>query len=308
MKAFQADWRSPEQYPEPGCDNLRRLAWECVRRNAEYASDVAAIQQLAEGEFENGIKSDSSSCLDVTTCQPIAISGETACEYQARMKQIGQNGRINKPARIFRNRWCLKSAVDPNISYDRKIIVFILHTVKTTGPVDLLPRFARLLIWPNEILLRFRLDVNFQSQLNDAMIKLISAAEKYAALIGKVPHSSVVPKATKTRRKTSLDDAHFWLRCYDAYQMPKELLGDKERKRAIQSGPTAILKVFSDEQAKISEKRFINRNQPSDWNVTANEYINGKKYLTLLHPKPRKRSDQEADQSKILRGLAKTGF
>jgi hypothetical protein len=46
---FTADWRNPDAYPPLECKDYKRLAWEFIRRNKEYANDVELLLRLKEG-------------------------------------------------------------------------------------------------------------------------------------------------------------------------------------------------------------------------------------------------------------------
>lgn len=282
MKTYKADWKNAGDYPPIGCEDAQWLAWEFLRRNSKYAEHVDAVLQLKAGEYANGISRDSDSLLSATECTPPALAGETAVMYHKRMSREDRVGRISKPKIVFTDRWSLSKPVPPDMKYDPKLIKFVRHEVKIKQPTESRREYFKLSLAANEIMLRFRLDMNFAPQLISALARLDEAAQKYDELI-----TDKRSKLRGTRKDSVLRNAHVWLRCYDAYKARKQYVEDPTKKRKRTAGPAAIVEQFHSEcSAGTDPRATVNSLNPPDWNDRAADYIDGMLYLKLLVPTP----------------------
>lgn len=280
-----------------------RLAWEFLRRNRDYAKNFEAISKLKPGEFENGIGVDSDSCLDATECVPPSLKGETRAQYKKRMRDAGTVGRVAKHKHVFQSKWSLLEPVDPNNEYNEELVKFTLHEVKVKKPTGNQRQSFRLSLANNEIMMRFRLDMNVVPQLVSALTRWNESASQYDQLSGQAS------KLRKMRADSVNRMAHVWLRCYDAYQLPEKFVDDPVRKRKLKSGPTAIQKCFLNE-AKIQKlnatdpRTKTNDKNPPSWYKRAADFIEEKHYLKLLYPQT-SINDNRALQSLMSTWLSK---
>ena len=285
MKPYKADWRKADQYPPLGCKDADRLAWEFLRRNKDYAEQYSAIQKLKEGEFENGVGKNSESLLLATECNPKALRNETGLKYSQRMLKKGQEGKIAKPSVVFQSRWSLLEPVSPDQSYNPDIVKFIIHQVMVKRPSAIERQSFKLSLAENEIMLRFRLDMNFAPQLVSAYSRLEEEATKYHDTAQKSK------KLLNSKKDGVSKMAHIWLRCYDAYSEPDQYVDDPIRKRKRLSGPSAIKEQFLSEAPFLHDdpRAKANEKNPPDWNDRAADYIEQKHYLRLLLPQHTKK-------------------
>lgn len=181
MKPYIADWRKAEQYPSLGCEVADRLAWEFLRRNKHYAEHVVQMYALADNEFQGGLKKSSMSKLIGLECWPPAEPDETAIDYFARTtdKSKGKKGRIDKPCNTFINKWSLATPVAVTTEYDPRVIRFLPHKVGLKRHDDLQSKNFNLFLYPNEVAIRFRLDMRWKPQMAAAERRFIAAAEAY---------------------------------------------------------------------------------------------------------------------------------
>ncbi|MCP3657587.1 MAG: hypothetical protein GY734_27685 [Herbaspirillum sp.] len=212
---FTADWRNPGAYPPLECKDYKRLAWEFIRRNKEYANDVELLLRLKEGEFENGFKRNSTSGLDGINCDPPAAAGETAAEYYKRVKSENKFVKIPKPQLIFSARWLLLNLVSPDTSYSNDSLVFIQNAVKTRANFGTSTKLYHLAIRPKQIALLFNLELSFDKQLKEAKARFDGAREEISKVSRTDNQSAPRPKLVNKRIK-GIEKAHYWLRCYDA--------------------------------------------------------------------------------------------
>ncbi|WP_353238096.1 DUF6499 domain-containing protein [Limnohabitans sp.] len=295
MKPYKADWRKAEQYPPLGCDDAQRLAWEFLRRNRHYAAHVAQMEALAEDEFQGGLKKGSLSKLIGLECWPPAEHDETAADYYARTStkskgSKGKRGRIDKPCNTFVNKWSLTAPIPVTTDYDASVIRFVPHKVALKRHSDLQTKNFNLFLYPNEVAIRFRLDMRLKPQLESARRRLDAAAADFDAALEKLaqPTSKDAPpfvslRATREREVMRL--AHYWLRSYDALTSGQVLLGDEKRRRAFESGEAEIRTFFTREitTAHGEQKKSFERGLVVGWHDAADSYINGMKFLTLLN-------------------------
>jgi hypothetical protein len=292
MMPYKADWRKAEQYPPLGCNDALRLAWEFLRRNRHYAAHVAQMAALSEKEFQHGLKKGSSSKLIGLECWPPAEPYETAKDYFARTKDEakGKKGRIDKPCNTFVNKWSVATPVPVATDYDPSVIRFVPHKVALKRHSVLQTKSFNLFLYPNEVAIRFRLDMRLKPQLEMAKSRLDAAAAEFDLALAeqtKPTSSSKQPMVSlrAVREREVMHLAHYWLRSYDALISEKVLLGDEKRKRALESGEAEIRTFFYREVAEThgEKERYFERGVIESWRDSADSYINGMKFLTLLN-------------------------
>ena len=292
MKPYTADWRKTDQYPSLGCDDADLLAWEFLRRNKHYAEHVVQMSALANNEFQGGLKTNSMSKLIGLECWPPAEPDETAKSYFARTsnKSKGKKGRIDKPFNTFINKWSLAVPVTVTTGYDPDVIRFLPHKVGVKRNGDLQTKSYNLFLYPNEVAIRFRLDMRLKPQLEAAKLRLDAnaadfdlAIEQLTKPISKSGQPFVSLRAARERDVIPM--AHYWLRSYDALTSDKVLLGDEKRKRVLESGEAEIRKFFTGEITTVfgDQKKSFERGLVNGWHDAADSYINGMKFLTLIN-------------------------
>lgn len=290
MQPYRADWRDPTKYPTKHCDDRMRLAWEFLRRNPEYAKHFAQMKLLADGEYEKGIRKKSTSVLDGLECWPPAEVGETAADYHVRVtdRAKGLRGRIDVPRNTFRNRWALKSPIHPDQNYDPDLVQFDPPRIALKRHGEMQTKSFDLFLYPNEVALRFRLDLRWAQQVAVAEKRFNEEAKNFRLALGnkdseKTPSGQTLVSLATSRETKVEPNAHYWLRAYDALTKQKVLLGDEKRRRAFESGETEVSKFFAQE-AKASKEspRIFERGFVDGCKNSANDYINGLKFLTLL--------------------------
>ena len=283
MKRCTSNWKNANEYPPFGCEDRQWLAWEFLRRNKKYAEHYEAISQLKPGEFDSGIAPDSDSLLSVTECVPPAMDGETAVAYCERMRREGvKRWRISKPKILFTERWMLAKPVAPDKNYSSKAVRFVEHQVKIAYPTCGQRDSFKLTLAPNEVMVRFRLDLNIAPQLISALARLNNVVKDYDKRL-----NDGQTKLRRTRKDSVVKSAHVWLRCYDAYQVRRQYVDDPKRKRKRTDGPVAIVEQFRSEDAPDGDLRAkANRLNPPDWYKRAVDYIDGKLYQKLLFTVP----------------------
>lgn len=315
MNPYKTDWRDAEKYPPLGCYDADRLAWEFLRRNRHYAEQVTQIDALAEAEFRGGLKRNSMSKLIGLECWPPAETDETAKDYFARTrdKAKGKKGRIDKPCNTFINKWSLETPATPDTAYSSAVIRFLPNKVALKRHSDLQTKSFNLFLYPNEVAIRFRLDMRLHSQLESAKRRLDAAADEYdqALKLLTMPKSkSQQPLVSlrAVREREVMKMAHYWLRSYDALTSEKVLLGDKKRRRAHEAGEAEIRACFTSEaEAVHGGKKCFQRGLVNGWHDAADSYINGMKFLTLLNgfePKELARHSQLSELDHVMFAMA----
>ena len=161
MAVFKANWRNPSEYPPPGCEDHAWLAWEFIRRHPDYAEHAQQMLRLVEKERYDRRPSRKSHCsLDGVECWPAANKGETAKAYFDRMKQEGiARARVDKPSNTFANRWFMTDPVPAETPYSSGSIRFTPFEVRGKRHEVLATKSFSLFIYPNEMAMRFRLDI-----------------------------------------------------------------------------------------------------------------------------------------------------
>jgi hypothetical protein len=321
VQPFRADWRDPKKYPPKSCNDRLRLAWEFLRRNAEYVKHFAQMQMLSEGEYEQGVKKRSRSVLDGLECWPPAKAGEIAVDYHERVtnEAKGKRGRVDVPRNTFINRWALKSPVHPDQNYDPSIVQFDPPSIGLKRHGELQTKSYNLFLYPNEVALRFRLDLSWTQQAAQAKKRFEDEAKKYSATLGdpvrlKSPSGQTLVFLAKKREKEVESDAHYWLRSYDALTQTQLLLGDEKRRRAFESGEAEVIKYLAQEAkaAKLSSSVF-ERGLVDGWKESASDYINGLKFLTLLTSRnplalSKDKATRTAERDQMLRDIGKSSL
>jgi hypothetical protein len=297
MTRHHPDWQKSDNYPPMPCKDLRLLAWEFLRRNEFYAAHVEQMQKLAEGEYRNGLKRASDSSLNGLVCWPPAEPGECARQYYSRTndKKTGKKGVIILPWKTFVNRWSLEDPVPVGAKYDRTLIRFVPHDVSFIRNRTLQAQLFRLVLFSNEVAFRFRVDRRPEPQLLIAKKKLERAAEefdkvRYAAdgvhakdgfpLFSLREFRKARTKTVKDtdKDKSTLEEAHYWLRCYDAFSPKSPQASDKQ----VRTIPTeAEVRNFLNGENEHSAKS-ISRGVPLTYRNSAAGYIDDMKYLLLL--------------------------
>lgn len=306
MPAYRGDWNIPDDYPPPNCSDQLWLAWEFLRRNEAYALHVEQMLALDEGEYERRPRSTSATCLDGLDCWPPALRGETARQYHQRMQAQGEKGQIIRPKLTFINRWALEQPVPVSQTYDPAVIRFVQHDVGLKCNATLLGRQYKLVLHANEAAIRFRLDMPLEPQLEAAKKRLQAAANEFDRTLdapdGAQPSSmKAIVSLRNSREGRVLEDAHYWLRSYDAMTAPKELIGDPERRRALVSGEAALCDTFTRERGHNAP---VQRGVPSGWRDAAKRYINGKQYLKLLYPLPQQLASEPEGEHQSMNTIA----
>jgi|SRR5450830_1842361 len=267
-KAFRADWKKRSEYPQIGCSDYRELAWEFIRRNSEYAKAVSSLEHVPADEFENGFEKTSETCLDGITCSPPARAGESAKKYYERMKARGKSAKIPKPTALFSTQWLLSRPILVNSKYDDSVRESFSKVVKIrTNEADKAKIF-RLAIKPNQIAVLFNMNVNFDKQIAEARGRFSEAQEKYSSKISAVNSETARPK--KNKRIKGIENAHLWLRCYDA-------LADLESRSTSQREVGEFLqREFHEEEAK-GRKYGDNKKSPGFSAIEIRTYLDAAK-------------------------------
>ena len=250
---FRANWRDRKEYPPPDCNDMAMLAWEFLRRNKKYAQHVQQMLVLPSGEYEKGLTVRGNASLDGMVCTPLAKPGETVKQFRKRVAtETGgkTKGKIENPQLTFMNRWMLEQPVRVEHPYDADVIQFVPNVVKVYRHQKPIARRVRLMMYPNEMAVRYRLDLPLQPQIKKAKQMLSKAVKRFndaAKQSTNEKNDDGLVSNAKSRNKDFVGlDAHFWLRAFDADSQPKLLLDDtnKKRKRAQKSGPSEIAKKF----------------------------------------------------------------
>lgn len=281
------DWKDSSQYPAPNCKDAKKLAWEFLRRNPHYAEHVAQMLALADGEFKDGVKKKSKSILDGIGCFPPANPGEVASDYFKRMRKDfkGKKARIDKPSNTFVSRWSLDRPVDPSTEYQPSEVRFLPNKVPFKRYADLQTKCVNLFLYPNQIALRFRLDMPWSDQIEAAKTQL----KKQIANYGKNrdasgPHKREELAANGTSQLPQVvgEHAHYWLRCYDASKDRKISANNVRLRRLQESGPKQVQTRFNEEKKARSEKDYLVPGKIDGFGKLARDFIIGTKYLMLL--------------------------
>ena len=280
-EAFKANWRNPEEYPSPDCDDRERIAWEFLRRNATYAEHVEQMVALDEAEFLRGVKRRSASVLDGLHCDPPANPAETVQDYTARTfdERTRRRGRIFKPWQTFQNRWSLQTPVPVDSPYDNNLVKFLTYLVRLKRFPPSAAKAMSQPLFRNEAAVRFRLDLSIVDQLAAASTLLNLAAEEYSR---EVEAANGTGTLRGSRDTLKLSDAHLLLRCYDAMRSPTALARNNGRNRRTHLlGEAAVLRLINAERA-ASSAAPLQRNAAVRMCETASDYVERKKYLLLL--------------------------
>jgi hypothetical protein len=242
---------------------------------------------LADGEFKNGIKKKSNSVLNGMECFPPAKPDEVASDYFKRMQKDfkGKKARIDKPRNTFVSRWSLASPVKPSSEYRPDKVRFVTDKVPFKRYADLQTKCINLFLYPNQIALRFRLDIPWSDQIEAAKTQLkkqIANYQKDRDSSDKLTKEMLAANGTSQLPQVVGEHAHYWLRCYDASKDPKISANDPTRRRLLASGSKQVRTSFNEEKRARSEKDFIERGKYDGFEKLAQDFIIGKKYLMLL--------------------------
>jgi hypothetical protein len=272
---YTPDWTDPTKYPSSTTKrylDYSKLAWEFLRRNKNYAADVQQLLRLPKLALEKGSVGKGTWCLDCTECFPSAQLGETAGEYKKRMK--GQKYHISAPLNVFIRRWCLMTPIDPKESYSIQKMKFQVPIGYSRDKSAKLRRLHDYLL-PHEVAVRFTLNLPLKAQWKLAEDRLIEFKKK---LDQRVPDKT----AKNTRLKDVFEQAHYLLRCYDAFQNVRQKVTAKDIELfLIQENPKAIKKAFKSK--KQERKKPIGAEACFE---AADRFINKLKYLKLVIDAP----------------------
>ena len=289
MAIFRANWRNPSEYPPPGCEDHAWLAWEFIRRHPDYAEHAQQMLRLVEKERYDRRPSRKSHCsLDGVECWPAANKGETAKDYFDRMKQEGMaRARVDKPSNTFANRWFMTDPVLAETPYSSGSIRFTPFEIRGKRHEVLATKSFSLFIYPNEMAMRFRLDMSWDRQVDLAKQCFNEHAEAYAKQHAQAP--------TEVKRQMgpgghprikSPAQAHYWLRCYDAYmgRTPAAVRtnSDPMRRRAQPDGPADQRTHFNDEIKAAKGSKPLTKGDVESFLESAISYIHDRKFLLLL--------------------------
>ena len=164
--------------------------------------------------------------------------------------------------------------------------MFIKHDVKTKRHEQLETKAFLLFIYPNEITVRFRLDLPIDPQIRMASKKLKAIARDYTTDVStacETLRDQFASIAKKELPQDILDRAHYILRSYDARKKSKSSLSNANNdKSALKSFPEQT-KLFNAQQ-KILGKDYFEVTKVKMFPQQAADYIVGKKFLLLLWP------------------------
>ncbi|MCY1199114.1 hypothetical protein D9M72_105100 [compost metagenome] len=304
MEPFKANWRNDDEYPPRGCEDHNRLAWEFIRRHADYALHTQQMLRLADaGEYER-IPRDSNSCLDGVECWPEAKPGEVAKAYFARMekKRIAREKkggkairapRIDSPCNSFMNKWRMAYPVAPETAYSEDVIRFVKHEIRLKRHTVLKTKNFVLFLYPNEAAVRFRLDIPVAEQIAMARDELTKAVEAYATERRVARANTTRALAAHARSELPTDtlrNAHYWLRCYDAEREPKKLTGDAEARRKLASGPAKRREQFIEECRAVNCTDTFEPGKIKGFLKLARDFIDDRKFLLLMVNGPKRKA------------------
>jgi hypothetical protein len=284
IKPYRADWRNASQYPEFGSKDYERLAWEFIRRSKRYADLMTIFNRLAKGEFQKGIKRTSDTCLSGLQCYPQAKPGETARQYHSRMKQLKNRGYILPPKSYLKSQWYmdLDELLLPEAEYDPYKTIFLPYVATKRAPKGgALARFS-LPLWPNEIAFRLRLDLSLDSQLDDVRDQFKKAR--------------VDAGYNENKRTVNLDYAHFWLRAFDAHH---QMVLTSRGQRVSGTWTDEVRKYLLQNPDPSAKRSTIKDHTVEEWRQTAESYVEGDKFATLLC----KREKTTIDPTKVVHDM-----
>ena len=293
MKPYRGDWKNAEDYPPIGCSDHERLAWEFIRRNANYAKEVERMAPFLESEeYTKGFKLNSESILDGVVCWPQAQPGETAKQFYERMRIAKvKNSRIDRPANTFHNTWSLKRPVPPETEYESGQVEFYSSNVGIFRNEEFKPRNVRLMLHPNEVAVRFRLDLPLTKQLSDAKRKLKDELQDYKSCqkILTKEQKTYVSIENKLLTQTVFENAHYWLRCFDADQLPKTKNKNLKSWNMDESGPeaqktqfNAEIKQFNAENIREKKRDPLELGTIKGYLTLAEKYISSKQFHLMF--------------------------
>lgn len=289
MEPFRANWRNPSEYPPLGCEDRVWLAWEFIRRHPDYAEHAQQMLRLVGEEMYDRRPSRKSHCsLDGVECWPAANKGETAKDYFGRMKQEGMTrARVDKPCNTFANRWFMSDPISAETPYSSGSIRFTPFEIKGKRHDVLATKSFSLFIYPNEIAMRFRLDLSWDRQVELAKQCFNEHAEAYAKQLEQAPNEvkkQMAPGGNPRIKRP--EQAHYWLRCYDAYmgrtRTPVMTNPDPARRRAHPDGPADQRMLFNAEIKATKSAKPLTKSDVESFLESAASYIRDRKFLLLL--------------------------
>lgn len=294
MKTYKGKWENATNYPPIGCINNEWLAWEFIRRNDEYAKEVEEMVKFLETEeYSKGFKLNSESILDGVVCYPQANPGETAKQFYKRTKlEKIKRRRIEKPANTFANKWGLKKPVSPDTKYESGLVEFEKSHVRLKRTKEFKAENIALILHPNEIAARFRLDLPIPKQIEQAKNMLMLEASEYderQKLLTENEKKTFVANAYTQLTQTVFDNASFWLRSFDASKLQKKKTNNPKARQELESGVGLQTEMFNNEINLLNivkSKKKIALLKPTKVKAfvgMAEDYIYGKKFQKLLY-------------------------
>lgn len=276
MKPYVADWRNKEAYPPDTCPDRNLIAWEFLRRNAEYAASVEDMMKLVELKaFDRRItkkyKRKAGITLDGLVCSPSAKAGATPDEYFDQHPQ----GFIDIAWRTFANAWGLRYPVDPATEYGPTSVQFAVSRLATKTPKGGKARAYKVFVYPNEIAVRFRVDVPLSEQIEEAN-RVLKAA--HAAATRDAPATEKIAFDHSMSETALPQNLSYLLRCFDAARgidVPHKGNGKSLRLRA---GRKELAKLFADE----APHKRITENSVKSWTDSAKRWIDDRKFILLV--------------------------
>lgn len=268
-KIYRADWMNPTLYPRSGASN-QEIAWEFMRRDARYALHAFQMRKLVEShEFSGKFDCASPSSLEGLDCIPMPRKCNTVADYFKENK----DGEIINPRRTFQNRWCLNLPLDVTQPFSHEAVKFsapLARINKRRGKPSEACK-PTLLLFPNEIAVRLKLDMSLEQQIEQIRTRFQAISDDYFRSATTLPKIDL----RTSRNKTTYDDAHFWLRAFDAFVStpghektlvkPREFLAHINREFEQMNRPTIV-------QGRVT-----------GWRKSAEAFISERKYLSLLY-------------------------
>jgi len=231
---------------------------------------VSSLKHVPSDEFKNGFKKTSETCLDGVTCTPSALKGESAKKYYERMKDSRRSAKIPKPTVLFSTQWLLSLPIPPNSDYvDFSVGEAFSKVVKIRTNTADKAKIYHLAIKPNQIAVLFNMNVNFDKQIEEARSRFTEAQERH---FSRRSETTILKKNSPpiNRRIKGIENAHLWLRCYDA-------LVDSESRLTSQREVGAFLQQEFNEETAKGKKYGDNKKSPGFSAIEIRTYFDAAK-------------------------------
>ncbi len=92
---WRPDWTIDTHYPDESA-SMKKWAWEFLRRNKSYQSDYGKIGIIPSEEFE---LKETDQSMDLFVCEPPALPGETAQQWEDRVDKMFRDRKLRKASR-----------------------------------------------------------------------------------------------------------------------------------------------------------------------------------------------------------------